>query len=316
MLRRARTFGWRTLAVRRGRRSTGRLVVLTFHGIREAGGDSDVERNLTPLPVFRDQVAFLRRLPVVDPDEALLDEERSGVLLTFDDGYHNTLIAAEVLAEAGLPWMLAVPAGVIGTERSIWTVELSLLLLRGRADRVDLLGRTWDLGSDAARRSAFDVIRRHMKGAPASERRDLSAALEAQFPDRHVTELLDAQPGLRMLGWEQLDDLARHGVRIASHGHRHEILHDRQETEILAEEVVGSREEIARRIGRAPSLFVYPDGRVAPTSLAAVEAAGYRLAFTTEPGTARPGGASAALPRWELPSSRARSGKLIAQELG
>ncbi len=314
MVRRARRYGWRTLAIRRATRSAGRLVVLTFHGIREPGGASDVERNLTPLPVFRDQVAFLRRLPVVDPDEAALDPDCCGVLLTFDDGYRNTLIAAEVLAEAGLPWMLAVPTGVIGTTRSIWTVELSLLLLRGRAESIDLFGRSWDLRSDGARRSAFDAIRHRMKEVPASERRALSAAVEAQFADDHVTELLDAQPGLRMLDWGQLDDLARLGVRIGSHGHLHEILHDHQAADVVAEEVFGSREQIARHIGRTPSLFVYPNGRTAPASVAAVQAAGYRLAFTTQPGTALPGSSSATVPRWELPSSGARAGRLLARE--
>ncbi len=290
-------------------------MVLTFHGIREPGGDSAVERNLTPLSVFRDQVEFLRRLPVVDPDDAVLDPQRCGVLITFDDGYRNTLLAAEVLAEAGLPWMLAVPTGVIGTERSIWTVELSLLLLGGRADHIDLLGHTWDLGSDDARRAAFDAIRRRMKEVPASERRALSAAVEAQFPDHQLAELLDAQPGLRMLDWGQLDDLARHGVRIGSHGSLHEILHEQQETAVVAEEVVGSRDEIARRLGRAPSHLVYPDGRTSPAAVAAVEAAGYRLGFTTEPATALPGSDAWVLPRWELPSSAARAGRLLAREL-
>jgi peptidoglycan/xylan/chitin deacetylase (PgdA/CDA1 family) len=57
----------------------------------------------------------------------------------------------------------------------------------------------------------------------------------------------------------------------------------------LAREVSGSRREIRRRFGVLPRFFCYPAGRYDAETLAAVEAAGYEGATTTESGLARPG---------------------------
>jgi peptidoglycan/xylan/chitin deacetylase (PgdA/CDA1 family) len=56
----------------------------------------------------------------------------------------------------------------------------------------------------------------------------------------------------------------------------------------LTREVSGSRREIRRLFGVLPRFFCYPAGRYDVEAVAAVEAAGYEGATTTEPGLARP----------------------------
>ena len=56
----------------------------------------------------------------------------------------------------------------------------------------------------------------------------------------------------------------------------------------LTREVSGSRREIRRLFGVLPRFFCYPAGRYDAEAVAAVEAAGYEGATTTEPGLARP----------------------------
>jgi peptidoglycan/xylan/chitin deacetylase (PgdA/CDA1 family) len=56
----------------------------------------------------------------------------------------------------------------------------------------------------------------------------------------------------------------------------------------LAREVSGSRQEIRRMFGVAPRFFCYPAGRYDAEAVAAVAAAGFEGATTTEPGLARP----------------------------
>jgi peptidoglycan/xylan/chitin deacetylase (PgdA/CDA1 family) len=56
----------------------------------------------------------------------------------------------------------------------------------------------------------------------------------------------------------------------------------------LTREISGSRREILRLFGVVPRFFCYPAGRYDAEAIAAVEAAGYEGATTTEPGLASP----------------------------
>jgi peptidoglycan/xylan/chitin deacetylase (PgdA/CDA1 family) len=56
----------------------------------------------------------------------------------------------------------------------------------------------------------------------------------------------------------------------------------------LTREISGSRREIRRLFGVVPRFFCYPAGRYDAEAIAAVEAAGYEGATTTEPGLASP----------------------------
>jgi hypothetical protein len=76
-------------------------------------------------------------------------------VITFDDGYANNLQAAEILDPARLPWAVFVSTGALGRENSIWTVELSLLIFHGQAEKVESLGRVWSLSNRQAREDAF-----------------------------------------------------------------------------------------------------------------------------------------------------------------
>ena len=57
---------------------------------------------------------------------------------------------------------------------------------------------------------------------------------------------------------------------------------------VLTREISGSRAEISRLFGVLPRFFCYPAGRYDAEAVAAVKAAGYEGATTTEPGLARP----------------------------
>lgn len=65
----------------------------------------------------------------------------------------------------------------------------------------------------------------------------------------------------------------------------------------LTREVSGSRREISRRFGVLPRFFCYPAGRYDAEAIAAVKAAGYEGATTTEHGLASPHGSPFTLAR-------------------
>jgi peptidoglycan/xylan/chitin deacetylase (PgdA/CDA1 family) len=107
-------------------------------------------------------------------------------------------------------------------------------------------------------------------------------------------------PGLgcqTMLSWDQLLELAGHGVEVGAHTLSHADLLDLA-PEALEREIVGSAEALATRLGEPVQAFSYPCGRVGEPAVAIVRRA-FRAACTTVHGRAS-GEPLALLPRVEM----------------
>ena len=109
--------------------------IYCYHGLVQKGQDKQLERNFRSVSDFREHVQFFRRHGVMALDDLTHSlaqgdgSDRRRAVITFDDGYANNLLAAEILAEAKLPWCLFVSTAAMGRQKAIWPVELSLLLL-------------------------------------------------------------------------------------------------------------------------------------------------------------------------------------------
>jgi len=122
-------------------------------------------------------------------------------------------------------------------------------------------------------------------------------SIRAQFPSGEKDRLLDQFPSFRMLTWSELRQLADSGVEIGSHGVDHEIHHSAQDPGVRQRELVESKQEIERQLGKPCRFFAFPNGDYCEHSSKEVEAAGYELAFTTHPGLVMPESNRFSLPR-------------------
>ena len=291
------------LRVGGGRREGVR--VFCYHGLVERRVDPLLERNFRLLSEFQDDLHFLRRFRIlslaelVDQLSAETKRFKTAAVITFDDGYANNLIAGEVLNAARLPWSLFVSTGAVGREHSTWPVELSLLLLHGRAEQVEALDRVWRLNSRLEREAAFQAIRSPLKQMPSTLRRQALDCIRQQFPAGETERLLDEFPSLQMLSWEEVGWLADGGAEIGSHGVDHEIHHINQTEAVRSYELAESKTELERRLGRPCAFFAFPNGDFTPVSANEVRTAGYKLAFTTQPETVKPGANPYLLPRFD-----------------
>lgn len=282
---------------------SGRVRVFYFHGVVERRTDPRIERNLQLLSTFRCQVALLRRMRVIRTAELALEIERPrrwrwpAVVITFDDGFANNLIAAEILAAAGLPWTLFLSTGPLGHGGTNWTAQLSLLLLQGRAEGLEALERRWPLTARPEREKAFQAIRVALKAMAAEPRIEAMNAIAAQFPAGETDRLLSRFPSLAMLSWGEVSQLTASGVEVGSHGVDHEIHHADQPEAVRRRELIESKTELEARLGRPCQFFAYPNGDFVPTSPREVQEAGYALAFTTQHDTVRPATNRYLLPR-------------------
>ena len=285
------------------------IKVFCYHGVVEKKRDVLLERNFHLLSDFRSHLRLLRRFRVLSleelADELLFPAKRKtpAAVITFDDGYANNLLACDLLSAFQLPGAVFVSTGEVGREHSIRAVELSLLLLHGRAERVEALGSVWQLTDRRYRQAAFDSIRRPMKLMSANRQRETMDSLRRQFPAGETRRLLSEFPSLQMLTWDEVLKLGSEGFTIGSHGVNHEIHHKTQPEAVRRGELTQSKAEIERRLGEPCEFFAFPNGDSIPSSANEVREAGFKLAFTTRPGAVKPGVDPYLLPRLSPASS-------------
>ena len=87
--------------------------------------------------------------------------------------------------------------------------------------------------------------------------------------------------GEPVAGWDELARLAATGAYIGSHGTSHA---DLTRVEAVDDALAESRSELERRLGAPVPLLAYPHGRRDERVRRAAAAAGYRAAYTTDPG--------------------------------
>jgi peptidoglycan/xylan/chitin deacetylase (PgdA/CDA1 family) len=133
------------------------------------------------------------------------------------------------------------------------------------------------------------------------------------FDDGYAGQVRDALPILAAVGWAGVLNLEVHNLadiggtkavkRLVAAGWEidaHTISHPDLTTlgsDALHHEVAGSRARLRRLLSVPVNFFCYPSGRYDARVIAAVKAAGYLAATTTQPGWASPAGDAFALSR-------------------
>jgi peptidoglycan/xylan/chitin deacetylase (PgdA/CDA1 family) len=154
---------------------------------------------------------------------------------------------------------------------------------------------TIDDGCPSVVSRALPVLKRYNIPAvlfvPAGEMAETAAGYDgtSESPDARIS-------------WDELAALVHAGVDVGSHSWTHASLM-RMSREEARLQLVRSREEIERRLGRPVVAFAYPFGTRADydDALAAeLPRAGYRLAFTSRHGAIAPGAERFTLPRIKI----------------
>jgi peptidoglycan/xylan/chitin deacetylase (PgdA/CDA1 family) len=274
-------------------------LVLMYHRV------ADLPRDTHDLCVhpdrFEEQVAMLRRREDVVSLMSVLDGgRRRRVAITFDDGYaDNALVAAPVLAAAGLPATFFVASALLASGGQWWD-ELEQLLFDGefRSEQLRIMvgGRslTCHIGSDAARARAHAAIYRRLRPCRAADIADGLAQVRTQ-----LSASLSLDESYRFMTVDQLRMMAaRDGLDIGGHTRTHQQL-SMLDAEGQRDEIVGGRAELASMLGCEPRTFAYPFGgpdAFDTTSESLAEAAGYHLACAGWSGVVRQRS-----PRYRLP---------------
>lgn len=294
--------------IRRSRRTLRRALapaaglILLYHRI--APPDIDPWGLAVSPDHLADHLAVLRESARPTTVDRLADgarrRGRPAVVVTFDDGYVDTLALTDVASNDIPVTVYVTTAGMLGNGVCWWDVLGELLLRPGRVP--GLLELTigsqryrWDLGADrdypraqasrhvtwrageepptARHRVYFDVWLRLVDQPTAEQQRVLEEL-------RRWAEY-DGMPAARLMTRGEVVQLAAHpSVTIGAHTIRHPKL-TVLDGDTLLHEITTCRRQLHDATGRAPAHFAYPHGAHDAAVAAAVDAAGYATAVTT-----------------------------------
>ena len=96
----------------------------------------------------------------------------------------------------------------------------------------------------------------------------------------HALARMDGEP---IASWSELAELSSRGAAIGSHSRTHASLPELDDN-TLGEELEQSLHELRGRIPNAAAMLAYPHGRNDERVRGVAAAAGYRVAFSTQPG--------------------------------
>ncbi len=274
------------------RRPNGPIILL-YHAVVDRDTETVLDAYCVNEDVFHRHLQFFSRQYHIVPLQRIVEAVRNNdkldprwLAITLDDAYRNQARrGAAILADLNLPWALTVPAGLIGSDRSVWTNELAFLLFycharnsvphpcRNQNNTDDLTGSPSTLLSELRHILFNDVT--------SQQRHEyIETLIDAVGRERFLSRLHD-DGRFVLADWADLQQLHESGVEIVSHG----WWHHPQTTEIssgdLQEEIRTSRDTLAARLGSPPDGFAVPHGIIHPHIVDHLTENGYRYGLTS-----------------------------------
>lgn len=285
--------------VRRSRRSSDSVSILTFHRVAELPPDYPFDEGVvdaTPAG-FDEHLGWLAKHCNVIGLDVLRDAMTGGeplppnaVMLTFDDGYaDNHAVALPILKKHALPATFFIATGFIEHRRLFWWDRVSYALGHARVDELRLsypVALRFRLPEDASDVfTALALLIKELHGLDLARFLDHLDEAVGIGSDRERERALADE---LLMSWEQIRELHEAGMAVQSHTRWHRTIHT-LDTSLLADELEGSRRDLETKLGAEIYALAYPVGKDVSkldSVTEAIAAAGYELAFTNDTGQA------------------------------
>ena len=269
------------------RKSKG-ISILTYHGLVDEITNVRLQRNFHTISQFEAHILFLkkRKYKFLNANELayFIDnpkeiKSQKMVCVTFDDGYQNNLKAIEILNKNEVSGIFFITSNAINDQTSIWTVNLSLLILEGSINKIIFNTKEYQISSYDERLGLFNIIRNRLKEVNSKTRNFLFNEILNQFPENELKQLLDKHNYFKMLTWNDIREVQNENIQFHSHGHFHEIHHQNQDMETLKNEISISKKIIEENLKSNVFLFAYPNGNYKASSAIFLDQEGYKGAL-------------------------------------
>ncbi|WKZ32624.1 MAG: polysaccharide deacetylase family protein [Thermodesulfobacteriota bacterium] len=274
-----------------------RAVALMYHRVltREENGRTFSHAGIVvEKEVFEMHMRFLKKEFRVVGEKEFLSRlrdrkpfETATCLVTFDDGWlDNAANAFPTLKEHGIPALVFLSAGHIGSKEPFWQERMKAMLeaiskenTAGGVQLLESYGLSAGLSAKELSASISDFVYSRKScepGSIAGIMREISGHAGIRPPQK--TD--------RFLDWDQVKSMMSSGIVFGAHGVSHNLLTIIPAAEADSE-IVESRRMIEKKTGRAPDSFSYPNGDFDDGTATLVKKHGYAAAFTTKRGFVR-----------------------------
>jgi len=265
-------------------------LILAYHRV-VARRDPEAECSLSAIIVcpdsFREQIAYLmdhydivslERLPLIASEGS---QFRKIAVITFDDGWKdNYTNAYPVLREYGIPATIFLVTDHIGTSRWFWPEKVIYILkkagkLRIRAPQFlrEWLGPELDYFPAPTDVNGIHTLIESMKGLSVEK---LDCIL-GYLSKKTGVSLVSLEKTRILLDWDEVKEMASHGISFGSHTQTHPIMPSIQ-VDMASEEIRGSKKTIEKHLKKPCVTFAYPNGNWDETVRKIVMESGYTCA--------------------------------------
>lgn len=294
--------------VRESRWRRERLLILAYHGISLSDEHLWNGSQFISPDTFRSRLQLLKKsnCAVLPLDQAIQrlyanDLPERAVAITFDDGTSDfSRKAFPLLKEFDLPATLYLTTFYSEYQRPVFDLVCSYLLWKGRNAILDLEQLTGqdlrtELTNNEVREAALSQIHAFARARKlsADEKDELAARLAGHLGIDY--DALLEQRIMHNLSAEEVRQLAREGVDVQLHTHRHRTPKDQR---LFLREIEDNRASILEMTGRHASHFCYPSGVYDQMFLPWLKQAGVVSATTCEAGFAARSSNPLLLPRF------------------
>jgi peptidoglycan/xylan/chitin deacetylase (PgdA/CDA1 family) len=272
-----------------------RLLILCYHGIAMGDEHESHPEMFLPPAIFAQRMQVLAEsgCRVISLDEGLIALQKgtlpeSSVAITFDDGWADFKHSAlPIVKRYGFPITIYLTTYYCLFSRPIFRFALSHMMWRLRSKIVENRAFSWlpeqlDLRSEKSRSAIICSIDEYAKRQDLSgEQKDDLVAGFAETIGFDYSAFCKERL-FQLLNPEEVTSMARSGIDIQLHTHRHRtpLVRDR-----FIAEVTENRQLIAEMTGKGNLVhFCYPSGAFRDDFVAWLKEAGVRSATTCESG--------------------------------
>jgi peptidoglycan/xylan/chitin deacetylase (PgdA/CDA1 family) len=244
------------------------LLVFFFHGIFESQKQKDLnhidpQNNMT-VSQFVDFIDYFQnhKYKFILPEDILsgLKNDQPYVMITFDDGYFNNMLAIDILNKYRLPAVFSITTKNMVENKAFW----------------------WDIiyKYRIKQGSNIEAIRNEQRSLKCHKHSLIDSYITQNFGIESFKPWSDID---RPFNESEVKNLAKSPyVSIGNHTHNHSILTNYTKDEIT-QELRESNKILFDLTGSLPITVTFPNGNYSNLVLEATEKEGFRYAFTTEP---------------------------------
>jgi peptidoglycan/xylan/chitin deacetylase (PgdA/CDA1 family) len=275
-----------------------REVLLVYHRVNDEGDPFFPALRRSLFAAQLDHVASHYRVEPLEEVVAWLADGAPGrprAAITIDDGHPDTVeVAFPELERRGLPATLFLSTAPPEAGEPLWIDRVRWMVKHAtaRAPLAPSLGmHGLRLDEGASRLGLLARLLRDLKTMPPPDVDRALSSLEAALEPNG--------PPLRVLGWDAVRRMAKAGVQLGGHTHRHYMV-SRLPERALEDEIVTGLRLIEERTGRPVRTFAYPNGEAADydgRAVALLKRLGLLCAVTCRHDLARPAHDPFQLPR-------------------